>query len=94
MVKNCDLGLENAARGRRPRAAFLVHNHKKAPYSVVVSHGVKFSTLIIFNRPYCSFQHHLDGWVGRRDLAVFLYSKSNNFFENSVMIKISVIWQT
>ena len=22
MVKNCDLGLENAARGRRPRAAF------------------------------------------------------------------------
>ena len=23
MVKNCDRGLENAARGRRPRAAFL-----------------------------------------------------------------------
>ena len=22
MVKNCDRGLENAARGRRPRAAF------------------------------------------------------------------------
>ena len=22
IVKNCDLGLENAARGRRPRAAF------------------------------------------------------------------------
>ena len=22
MVKNCDLGLENTARGRRPRAAF------------------------------------------------------------------------
>ena len=25
----------------------LVHNHKKAPYSVVVSHGVKFSESII-----------------------------------------------
>ena len=24
MVKNCDLGLENAARGLRPRAAFSV----------------------------------------------------------------------
>ena len=50
----------------------LVPNHKKAPYSVVVSHGVKFSTLTIFNRPYCSFQHHLDGLVGRLDLAVFV----------------------
>ena len=49
----------------------LVHSHKKAPYSVVVSHGVKFSTLTIFNRPYCSFQHHLDGLVSRRDLAAF-----------------------
>ena len=49
----------------------LVHNHKKAPYSVVVSHGVKFSTLTIFNRPYCSFQHHLHGLVSRRDLAAF-----------------------
>ena len=50
----------------------LVHNHKKASYSVIVSHSVKFSTLTIFNRPYCSFQHHLDGLVGRRDLAVFV----------------------
>ena len=41
-------------------------------YSVVVSHGVKFSTLTIFSRPYCSSQHHLDGFVGRRDLAVFV----------------------
>ena len=32
---------------------------KKAPYSVIVSHKVKFSTLTIFIRPYCSFQHHL-----------------------------------
>ena len=45
---------------------------KKAPYSVIVSHKVKFSTLTIFNRPYCSFQHHLDGLVGRHDLAVFV----------------------
>ena len=50
----------------------LVHNHKKNPYYVVVSHGVKFSTLTIFSRPYCSFQHHLDGLVGRHDLAVFV----------------------
>ena len=55
----------------------LVHNHKKAPYSVVVSHGVKFSTLTIFSRPYCSFQHHLDGLVGRYELAVFV--KEFNF---------------
>ena len=45
---------------------------KKALYSVVVSHGVKFSTLTIFKRPYCSFQRHLDGLVGRCDLAVFV----------------------
>ena len=45
---------------------------RKALYSVVVSHGVKFSTSTIFNRPYCSFQHHLDGLVGRLDLAVFV----------------------
>ena len=37
-----------------------VHDHKKAPYSVVVSHRVKFSTLTIFSRPQCSFQHHLN----------------------------------
>ena len=58
----------------KPKKHFFLFgtNHKKAPYSVVVSHGVKFSTLTIFNRPYCSFQHHLDGLVGRRDLAVFV----------------------
>ena len=50
----------------------FVPNHKKAPYSVIVSHKVKFSTLTIFNRPYCSFQHHLNGLVGRHDLAVFV----------------------
>ena len=50
----------------------LVPNHKKAPYFVVLSHGVKFSALTIFNRPYYSFQHHLDGLVGRLDLAVFV----------------------
>ena len=58
-----------------PRKHFffrLVPNHKKALYSVVVSHGVKFSTLTIFKRPYCSFQRHLDGLVGRCDLAVFV----------------------
>ena len=58
-----------------PRKHFfvcLVPNHKKAPYSVVVSHDVKFSTLTVFNRPYCSFQHHLDRFVGRLDLAVFV----------------------
>ena len=58
-----------------PRKHFfvcLVPNHKKAPYFVVVSHGVKFSALTIFNRPYYSFQHHLDGLVGRLDLAVFV----------------------
>jgi len=25
IVKNCDLGLENATRGRRPRAAFSIY---------------------------------------------------------------------
>ena len=50
----------------------LVHNHTKAPYSVDVSHGVKFNTLTTFNKPYCSLQHHHDGLVGRRDLAVFV----------------------
>ena len=48
----------------------LVPNHKKAPYSIVVSHGVKFNTLTIFNRPYCSFQYHLDGLMGKHDHVV------------------------
>ena len=38
MVKNCDRGLENTARGRRPRAAFsrqsdltesIIHSHRR-----------------------------------------------------------------
>ena len=49
---------------------------KKPLYPVVVSHRVKFSTLTVFNRPYCSFQHHLDGLVGRRDLAVFVWESN------------------
>ena len=44
----------------------------RAVRAVIVSHKVKFSTLTIFNRPYCSFQHHLDGFLGRHDLAVFV----------------------
>ena len=49
---------------------FLVHNHKKDPCSVVVSHGVKFSTstmidlTAVFNTTLVL--------VGRRDLAVFV----------------------
>ena len=44
----------------------LVHNHKKAPYSVVVSHGVKFSTLTIFSsHPTAVFNTTLmDWWAG------------------------------
>ena len=44
----------------------------KSPIFCSFSHRVKFSTLTIFNKPYCSFQHQLDGLVGRRDLAVFV----------------------
>ena len=54
---------------------------------IFCSHRVKFSTLTIFNRPYCS----LEGLTLQ-----YLYENpvSNNFYENPVMIKISVILQT
>ena len=55
----------------------LVHNHKKTPYSVVVSHGVKFSTLTIFSRPYYSFQHHLDGLVGWQPCSICIIITDN-----------------
>ena len=39
MVKNCDRGLENAARGRGPRAAFsdVGRGHSFLPYGPTLS---------------------------------------------------------
>ena len=37
MVKNCDRGLENTARGRRPRAAFSRPRSQFSPYGPTLS---------------------------------------------------------
>jgi len=40
MVKNCDRGLENAARGRRPRAAFSSPRSQFSPYGPTLSRQI------------------------------------------------------
>ena len=56
MVKNCDRGLENAARSRRKRAAF------SSPRSqfFTIRTGVKVIPQYCIAHPYCArYLHHL-----------------------------------
>ena len=42
IVKNCDRGLENAARGRRPRAAFSSRGHSFSLYGPTLSRQITY----------------------------------------------------
>ena len=51
MVKNCDLDLENAALGLRPRAAFQDLGHSFSPYGPTLSQQItsrNFENAIVF----------------------------------------------
>ena len=41
-VKNCDRGLENAARGRRPKAAFQARGHSFSLYGPTLSRQITY----------------------------------------------------
>ena len=41
-VKNCDRGLENAARGRRPRTAFSSRGHSFSLYGPTLSRQITY----------------------------------------------------
>ena len=42
IVKNCDRGLENAARGCRPRVAFQVRGHSLSLYGPTLSRQITY----------------------------------------------------
>ena len=54
IVKNCDRGLENAARGRRQKAAFQARGHSFSLYGPTLSRQVTY--LFIFFLRYIGLQ--------------------------------------
>ena len=72
----------------------LVHNHKKAPYSVVVSHRVNSALKLYSVDLTAVFNITLMGWwAGVTLQCIYENPMSNNFCEKFVTIKISVILQ-
>ena len=72
IVKNCDRGLENAARGRRPRAAFS--NPRSHFFTIRTDPKPDNNIFIFFRRGKLAYK-----WVCLRNIVIELaYAPSTN----------------